>query len=82
LILSAVLQSLIPDIWVQLLQRESKRLQRYEELQKVSAEQKAAADERKWRAWLARYNMRLQQEADAGASASARMETMNSVNPR
>ena len=67
---------------LQLLQRESRRLQRFEALRKVSAAEKAAKDEQRWRAWLARYRERLQLEADAGASATARVDAMNSVNPR
>ena len=67
---------------LQLLQRESRRLQRFEELRKVSAAEKAAKDEQRWRAWLAPYRERLQLEADAGASAAARVDAMNSVNPR
>ena len=67
---------------LQLLQRESRKLQRSEELQKVSAAEKASKDEQRWRAWLARYRERLQLEADAGASPTARVDAMNSVNPR
>lgn len=67
---------------MQRIQYESKRLQRYEQLQKMSAQEKAQTDQQKWRAWLARYHARLQLEADAGASASNRMTAMKSVNPR
>lgn len=67
---------------MQRIEQESKRLQRYEELHKVSEGEKKLKDEQKWRAWLARYSRRLQLEADAGTCASARMEVMNSVNPR
>ena len=67
---------------LQLLQRESRRLQRFEALQKVSAAEKAARDEQRWRAWLARYRERLPAEADARASAAARIHALNSVNPR
>jgi hypothetical protein len=35
----------------------------------MSAQDKAAADEKEWRAWLGRYRQRLQQEADAGAAS-------------
>ncbi|CAK0752240.1 hypothetical protein CVIRNUC_002131 [Coccomyxa viridis] len=66
----------------ELLQRESRRLQRFEELQKVSAAEKASKDEQRWRAWLSRYRERLQLEVDAGATATARVDAMNSVNPR
>lgn len=67
---------------LQMLQRESKRLQQQAELGKVSAEDKAAKDKQKWNAWLARYHARLQLEANAGASAPERLNAMNSVNPR
>lgn len=67
---------------LQLLQRESKRLQQQQELRKVSAEDKAAQDAQKWKAWLARYHARLQLEANAGASAPERVKAMKSVNPR
>ena len=67
---------------LQLLQRESKRLQQQQELREVSAEDKAAKDKQKWKAWLARYHARLQLEASAGASAPERVKAMESVNPR
>ena len=67
---------------LQLLQRESRRLQRFEALQKVSAAEKTSKDEQRWRAWLTRYRERLQLEADAGTSVTARIDAMNSVNPR
>ena len=67
---------------LQMLQRESRRMQRQGELRKVSAEEKAAGDEQRWKGWLARYHARLQLEANAGASAPERVNTMLSVNPR
>ncbi len=75
-------QCLTKCFMLQMLQRESKRLQQQAELGKVSAEDKAAKDKQRWDAWLARYHARLQLEANAGASAPERVSAMNSVNPR
>lgn len=66
----------------QILQQESARLQRSEDLKRLDPAAKARADAEAWRGWLRRYRARLQQEADAGADACRRIATMNGINPR
>ncbi|CAL8462348.1 g1881 [Coccomyxa elongata] len=65
-----------------MLQQESARLQRSEELKRLDLAAKARADAEAWRGWLRRYRARLQQEVDAGADACRRIATMNGINPR
>eukprot|EP00879_Flechtneria_rotunda_P026254 GHRR01027985.1.p1 GENE.GHRR01027985.1~~GHRR01027985.1.p1 ORF type:complete len:186 (+),score=81.96 GHRR01027985.1:622-1179(+) len=48
----------------------------------TSTADKAAQDLAKWRAWLKRYQQRLQQEADADVSPELRIAVMNATNPR
>ena len=57
-------------------------MQRAQKLAQVSSEEKAKSDRQRWSVWMARYKARLQQEADAGASAHTRVELMNATNPR
>jgi uncharacterized protein YdiU (UPF0061 family) len=64
------------------IQRDIARMQRAEHLSKLDPAVKAQSDKNKWVAWLRRYMVRLQQEADAGADPQRRIKVMNGVNPR
>lgn len=72
----------------ELLEAEKERTKEYEALMQKSESQKAQEDQRKWQAWVARYQERLANEVgglDANGLAEAntrRVRTMNANNPK
>lgn len=74
--------SFCPLLSCQTLASEMARLNRSREMSRSSQADKEASDRATFTAWLGRYGARLQREATAGADAEARVQLMNSSNPK
>lgn len=64
------------------IKREAARAQAAAKWRGTPAADKAAADDKAWRAWLRRYASRLAREAAAGATDAERVRVMRAASPR
>lgn len=76
----AILHTL--GITAEFVKRESARAAAAAKWRSMQPEEKQAADEAAWRAWLAKYLARLGREKRAGALEEQRWVLMNRSNPR